>query len=241
MAVVASPNADGSSPRSGFAVVTAIDEDAGTVTLDDQSDITSFADSDILFRKGDEDGGVFDGLASHLPLTAPSSGESFRGVERSAHTRHYAGVRVNDTSTPIEENAGLVGVKIAQTARGRASHLLLNPINFWQVCRRLGAKVEYNGAGGTVGYGFEGMRIHTPAGSVLAVSDPDCPTNRGYMLNTEDFCWSHVPGGPWIYTIKDDKLGMFLRVHNADAIEGRIASTGNTIMWRGGTNGVFAI
>lgn len=240
MVIIADNTADGSSPRTGHAVVTKVDEDAGTVTVDDASDITSFADSDYLFRIGDPATAV-DGFASHLPLTAPSAGESYRGVDRSAHSRKYAGVRVDDTSTPIEENAGLVAVKIAQTARGRASHLVLNPIKFWEVCRRLNAKVEYEGGGGVAGYGFEGFRISTPAGVLMAVSDPDCPTNRGYVLNLEDWEWKHIPGGPWIHPIKDDKGGMFLRVYNADAIEGRVRSIGNTFMWQGASNGVFSI
>ena len=240
MVVIASANEDGSSPRTGHAVVTKVNLSAGTITLDDESDITSFADNDYLFRIGDP-GTCVDGFESLLPLASPSAGESHRGVDRSAYPEKYAGSRIDDTSTPIEENAGLVAVNIASVAKGRATHLVLNPVKFWEVCRRLNAKVEYQGGGGKAGYGFEGFMIHTPAGSLMAISDPDCPPSRGYVLNMSDFEWLHIPGAPWIHPIKDDKGGMFLRVYNADAIEGRLRSDGQMFMWDGACSGVFSI
>src|SRR5690606_37988352 len=95
MTLIASANADGSTPRTGSAVVTAVDEDTGTVTVDSAAGITSFANSDYLFRKGDP-GTCVDGLEVMFPLTAPTTGDSFRGVDRSVDVRRLAGCRVND-------------------------------------------------------------------------------------------------------------------------------------------------
>ena len=239
MTVIASPNSDGSSPRSGSTTVAAVDEDAGTVELTSAAAITSFADNDYLFRQGDPTTCV-DGFESIIPLTAPVFGsDSFRGVDRGADARRLSGVRTNDTNTSIEENAGLTAVKISQLGK-RSSHLLLNPIKFWEVVRRLNAKVEYEGGGGEAGYGFETFMIHTPAGSLKAVSDPDAPTNRGRVINAEDWCWKHL-GSPWIHSITDDKGGFFLRKDGSDAIEGRVVCEGNILCWAPGSNGVFAI
>jgi hypothetical protein len=240
MTVKAGPNANGTSLRAGETYVTAVDEDAGTVTLNDASDITGFANNDYLWRLGDPAAEIVDGFESHLPLTAPSFGSAdFRGVDRGKDPRRLAGVRVNDTATSIEENAGLTAVKIGQVGQ-KATHLLLNPIRFWEVARRLNAKVVYDGGGGKAGYGFEAFDVSTPAGTLKAVSDPDAPTDRGRVLNMETWTWKHLTS-PWIHSITDDKGGMFLRVHNKDAIEGRIRTMGNTICWRPGANGTFSI
>lgn len=240
MVVGASPNADGSSPRVGTTAITSVDEDGGTIGLD-TSAITSYANSDTLFRAGDT-GTLVDGLAAILPLTAPSSGESFRSVDRSVDARRLAGVRVNDTGTVIEENAGLVCVKIAQTSKrpGRGKGvLMLNPINFWAVSRRLNAKVEYDGGGVKATYGFEGFDISTPAGTIRAISDPDCPTNRGYVLDLSSWYWKTLKN--WVHIISDDKQGPMLRVYNEDSIEARTRSMGNVCCKSPGSNGVFAI
>ena len=236
MTVVASPNADGSSPRTGSTTVVAVDEDAGTITLDDQSDINSFANDDYLFRKGDP-GTCMEGLSAHFPLTAPTSGDSFRGIDRSSDPRRYAGVRVNDTATSIEENAGLVAVKIGQVGK-KADVLKLNPIRFWEVVRRLNAKVEYDGGGGSADYAFEYFSIHTPAGTLRAYSDPDCPTNRGYVLNMRTLYLKHLRGLPHI--VQDDGRPS-LRQTSADGIEARARAWVNLICTQPGANGVFAI
>ena len=241
MVVVASPNADGTSPRSGSTYIVKVDEDAGTIELNSAAAISSFADNDYLFRSGETaaDGTVIDGMESIIPLTAPGGSDSFRSVNRSVNPTRLAGRRLNDTTTSIEENAGLVAVKVGQSGK-RATDLALNPVKFWEVVRRLNAKVEYDDGGGTAGYGFEYFKIATPAGTLMAYSDADVPTNRGRVLNPADWEWKHL-GSPWIHEINDDKKGFFLRKDGADAIEGRVITEGNVICWDPAAQGVFAI
>jgi hypothetical protein len=236
MTVIASANANGSTPRTGSTTVAKVDEDAGTVTLTDQSQLQSFANSDFLFRDGEQATGM-EGLASHLPLAAPSPSENFRGIDRSDDPRRLAGVRVNDTATNIEENAGLVGVKIDQVGQ-EGKIVMLNPINFWRVSRRLDAKVTYDGGGVKAAYGFEGFDIHSPAGTLRAVSDPFCPTSLGYVLNLECFYIPRLRGLPHIIT--DDGLDK-LRITDEDGIEARMRAVGNLVCVKPGSCGVFAI
>lgn len=236
MTVIADDTATGLSPRSGSTTVAAVNEDAGTVTLTSAAAITSFSDNDYLFAQGEESTGM-EGLASNIPLTAPSSGESYRGIDRSVDTRRLAGVRVDDTATSIEENAGLVAVKISQVGK-RANQLWLNPINFYAVARRLNAKVEYTGGGGEADYGFESIMIHSPAGTLRAYSDPDCPTNRGYVLNSEAIYLKHLRGLPHI--VQDDGRPN-LRQASANGIEARAAAWVNQILPIPGSHGVFSI
>lgn len=236
MTVIADDTATGASPRTGSTTIAAIDEDAGTITLTSAAAIVAFADNDYLFTDGEQSTGM-EGLASQIPLTAPTAGDSFRGIDRSVDTRRLAGVRVNDTATAIEENAGLCAVKISQVGK-KASQVYLNPINFWQVARRLNAKVEYQGAGGTADYGFEYIAIHTPAGTLRTYSDPDCPTSRGYVCNPEATYIKHLRGLPHI--VQDDGRPN-LRQASANGIEARAAAWSNLILTMPGSCGVFAI
>lgn len=236
MTVIASVNADGSAPRAGSTTVAGIDEDNGTVTLTNAGAITAFANSDFLFRAGDP-GTCMEGLEVCTPLTAPGGGDSFRTKDRSVDPSRLAGSRVNDTSTNIEENAGLVAVKINQRGK-RAKRLYLNPINFWQVARRLNAKVEYSGGGGNADYGFETMAVHTPAGVLKCISDPDCPTTRGRVVNPADQYLRHLRDLPHI--VMDDGKAS-LRQTADDGIEARGRAWVNLIQVITSSQGVFAI
>lgn len=238
MTVVADDDIAGGSLRTGSTTVDAVDEDAGTIELASAAAITSFADNDYLFRLGDPATCV-EGLADLVPLTAPVFGsDSFRGIDRGAHARLLSGSRINDTATRIEENAGLAAVKISQVGK-RANCGFLNPIRFWEVVRRLNAKVEYSdNTGKNAAYGFESFSLHTAAGMVKMYADPDCPTNRGYIGKLESLYIKSLKAYPHI--LNDD--GLFnLRLSSEDGIEGRARAMGNTVLVEPGSWAVFAI
>lgn len=235
MTVIASANADGSSPRAGSTTVAAVDEDAGTITLTSAAAITTFSDNDYLFRAGDP-GTCMEGLESLFPLTAPGGADSFRGINRSVDPRRLAGVRINDAGAPLEELLGLSGVKISQVGkRGRIA--CCNPIKFWIAARRLDAKVQYDTGGGTADYGFQYIQIHTPAGTIKVYSDPDCPTIRSRVLNLEYLYIKHLEGLPHIV---DDDGNFNLRMTSEDAVEARVRGWSNVIDTVPGANSVTA-
>ena len=229
MIVTASANADGSSPRTGTTSITSVDEDGGTIGLD-TSAITSYADNDYLFRATTTgtNSHIVDGFQSLFPLTAPSSGESYRGVDRSVHPNLLAGTRVSDTSAPAEDNAGLacVNIRMAHKIRKGFGVIVLNPIDFYKMTRRTNAKVTYDGGGVKAVVGFEGIDLATPAGTMRVISDPDCPQQRGFVLDLSALYWKTLK--PWVHIIMDDGLKS-LRVYNDDSIEFRTRSMGNLI------------
>lgn len=236
MLVVADDSAGGLTPRSGSTTVASIDEDTGTVTLTSAAAISGFADNDYLFRKGDA-GTCMEGYETCTPLTAPTSGDSFRGVDRSTDVRRYAGIRINDTATTIEENIGLAAVKVSQGGK-RQDRAWVNPLNFWNVVRRLGAKVEYDGGGGEAGYGFQYCTVHTPAGSVKMISDPDVQSNRTWGSRSDQEYLKHLRGLPHI--IMDDGISS-LRQTSSDGIEARARGWVNYIQRTPGCFSVLAV
>jgi hypothetical protein len=162
MTVIASANSDGSSPRTGSTTVAAIDPAGGTVTLTLAAGISSFQDNDYLFRKGDP-ATCMEGMQACTPLTPPVYlSDSFRGIDRGADVEGLSGVRVNDTGSSIIQNFGLLAVKANMRGK-KLKKGALNPINFWTVSQLLGAKVMYEGGGGTAEVGFEYIVINTPA------------------------------------------------------------------------------
>lgn len=236
MGIVADDVATGASPRAGVCVITAVDEDGGTITVDNPANITGFANNDFLFRDGDP-GTCMEGLESLFPLTAPVFGvDSFRGIDRGQDPRRLSGVRINAPGSPLEEDIGLVGVKISQVGkRGRIA--CANPINFWAAARRLDAKVSYDDGGGEADYGFQYIQVHTPAGTIKVYSDPDCPTNRNRVLNLEYLYIKHLDGLPHIV---DDDGNPSLRMTAEDAIEARIRAWCNAVTTVPGANGTAA-
>lgn len=235
MVVAASPNADGSSPRSGTTSVTNVDVDAGTITLASAAAITSFADNDYLFANP-ELGSNIEGFAQCTPLAAPTA-TLFRNVDRTVFPSLLAGSRINDTNTMVEENAGKVAVKIRQNG-GRADTLVLNPQRAWEMFRRLGAKVVYQGGGGTVEYGFEKAIVSSPAGDLQVISDPDCPVTVGRV---------HLNASHKLRTLQEfvhiaNEDGMYnLRMPSDDALETRVRSMSNYQQTEPRNFGVFAI
>lgn len=235
MTVIASANADGSSPRTGSTTITAINHKEGKITLASAAGITSFSDNDYLFVKGDPDT-CMEGLEAHFPLTAPTSGDSFRGVDRSVDVELLAGSRIDDTGTAIDENAGLLAVNIS-TLGQKADTLVLNPVNFHTVSRTQNAKIEHVG-GGTANIGFETFTISTSAGMLRALSDPDCQINRGWVLNEKSIYVRHRKALP--HVVDDD--GQTARaMANADGIEIRIRGFLNSICDNPAGNGSFSI
>jgi hypothetical protein len=237
MTIDASPNSNMSSPRTGSTTITAIDEDDGYITVANAASISGLSANDYLNADGDT-GTCIEGLEVCTPLVAPVSGDSFRGKDRSVNVRRYSGSRINDTTTPIEENLGLCAVHISQQGRAHmVDCAFLNPINFWIVARRLNAKVEYENGGGTADYGFQYIMLHTPAGSTKVYSDPDCPTNRGRLTRMGTQRIATMDGYPHI--IQQDGLAS-LRSATANSIEARAWSSGNLIQDDPVAQGVIA-
>jgi len=238
MSLVAGPNDSASGLRTNSAVVyvTAVDLDAGTVTVNDASLVGSFADNDYLFPEGDP-GVKMKGLAGWLPLTAPTAGDSFFSVDRSVDTVRLAGNRLDNSSAPISENLLTLAEKCVMVG-GRPDAAYLNHTNFSTLVKELGSKVVYNDGGGKAGVGFRGVEIYTSAGVLTVFPDPDCPSNRGYVLQMDTWKLHHLGGFP--HLVMDDGNNA-IRQASDDGIEVRARYYGQLVCTAPAFNGVMSI
>lgn len=220
--------------RAGTGVVSAVDEDAGTVTY--TGTITSVAISDFLYSKGNYDGDI-KGLAAWLPLTAPSSGESFFGVDRSVAPQRLAGWRVTTTSNSIQDNMKKLAAKIRR-AGGRPKHAFMSPMNWNALQNDLETRVDRT-EGGEAKFGFDSLVMATPAGMIRVYADPECPPDRGYILDMSTWFLKYLGDGiP--HLINRDGLSM-QRAASADQVEYRFRYWGQLGCLAPGHNGVFQI
>ncbi len=119
----------------------------------------------------------------------------------------------------------------------------MSPLNAQALCNRGSAKITYPEGGGTMNIGFTGAVLQSPAGQLRLVSDPDCPSNRGYVRKKST--WLIEYGGPsLVHSTYDDAkfTGKFWFPKDAsDTIEGRSRVIANLKCTEPRSNGVFEI
>lgn len=238
MELQASANEDGSSARTGSAIVEAIDPSTGTITLDDATGISSFADDDYLFRKGSIGRGLT-GMQAIVPLTAPTSGDSFRGVNRSAQVEKLSGARLDDTSVLPEEAASHVA-NIIMLNGGMADTLVLHPIEYQALANRQNASKFYgNTKDGQVG--FEYLVLHVAGGKSLKVkADPDALRTEGRVMTWNDWVIMYQ-GKSFVHGTDESGQSKVLQVGNTDHAEIRNRVQADVACLNPRGSGVFSI
>lgn len=183
MVLTASPNADGSSPRTGTNTITAVDRNLGTLTAatDWTTAITSLTAGDYLFQQGDMSSSRLKvtGLAGWGPTSAPSS-TAFFGVNRTTDSR-LSFVRHTGTASSLEENLIDLSYKVAENG-GMPDTVLMNYRRKASLIKQLGSKVQYIER--KVGdIGFKAVLVHGAANTDLEVyADQFCQNDRFYEV-----------------------------------------------------------
>lgn len=97
--IIVAAATDGGALRTGETFVVSRDPAAGTITVDDVTDIASFTNADSIYIKGDTGGTGMFGLGAFNPLTAPTSGDAVFGssCDRSVDPEACAGIRFDTT------------------------------------------------------------------------------------------------------------------------------------------------
>jgi len=235
MTVMACTAAAGTGARAGSAKVVGLNRTNGTITLDDQSTITTFSDNDYLFRKGGNATGI-EGMELCTPLSVPTAGDSFRGIDRSVDAEALAGSRIDDTTRYAEEIAGDLAVEI-QIISKKADRCVVFPTVFQAMVKRLGAKVEFM-PGSTADVGFEYITITAGGAQVRVMSDVDARYDRLRLERQDTHCIKHMD--ELVHFIRDDGRPN-LRTASTDGLETRARFLGNYVQYDPGSHGVASV
>lgn len=209
--------------RSGTAVsVTAVNRAAGTIVI--SATTGSPANSDIIFRAGDRQNSAaptriaISGIEAWVPFTAPTTGDSFFGVDRSVDSRLY-GNSIDGSAVPLEEVLQ-DGIRASVQNGGSPDYIFMNPVQVTALSKALGSKVEYVDVKlENSRVGFRGIQVQGEKGPVKIMSDIWCPGDRAYVVESKSMLLHSLGPVPDVWS--EDGL-QFLRSATADGVDVRL-------------------
>ena len=243
MILVASATSTGANRSTpATATITGVNRSTGVLTFANGTFAgTNWANADYLSVSGDNANGSGNGnkalgLADWLPVTDPSGGESFLGVDRSVDRVRLAGLPL-DISAFVPEEGALYAVMELDRNGARPRDFVVNHTDYQSVLNSLGTKAvtKYEGTGQV---GFQTIQIMGPKGPVSMYLDQDCPAGTGYCLDMR--FWKLYSLGPAPKMLELDGLPM-LRLSDDDAYEGRIGYYANLGTTAPGFNAVVTM
>lgn len=225
MVLQANASDGGASPRAALGYVVAVDRSAGTVTV--STSMGGAAGNPSLWQSGDyllvqgDNNAKCAGLAAWLPFTAPSSSDSFFGVNRYADTWRLGGGRYDGSAQSIEE-AYIDSSSLVAREGGKPKDSVTNFASWGALEKSLGAKCVYIDRKGPAEIAFRGIRVHGANTTIDVFPDRNCQPNYAYLLQMDTWALEGLGDVPQILRYGDG-LEM-LRVYNADAGEVRVGA-----------------
>lgn len=223
--VLSTADGGGSLRDSGnSATITAIDRDAGTLTTDSNwgTQISGAAANDYIFVEGDYDEKLT-GLLGWLPTTAPTSGDSHFGVDRSTDPVRLGGVRYDGSGVAIDEALQGALRRVGREG-GAPDYCFINHNRYGELETVLGDKKRYGrasasgGSGRVADVGYQSMILSGPGGDVQVIADHNCPDGYAFLLQMDT--WKLYSLGSAPFLMQEDGLE-FLRNSASDSLEGR--------------------
>ncbi len=181
--------------------ISKLDLDGGYVyVLGDTETTVAVANGDLMYF-GTSDANVtagryLKGLAAWIPAAAPSSGESFFGIDRSVNPTRLAGHRISDTSLSLKQTIQKLGMMI-RLGGGSPNRCYMNPAQGYQLSNELNTNVVQD-PGGVGLDGWSGFKFVTTAGNIAVMLDPACPEDKLYVGNIKGCKISHARGLPHV-------------------------------------------
>jgi len=210
----------GGSVKTGSVAVTGVDRDSGVITCAALTAIDSTAGAatnDYVFCAGDYDGKV-KGLLAWLPSTAPTSGDSFFGMDRSADVTRLAGIRFDASTMSLEE--GLIAAAARGAREGAKPDVCFMSYAKWaDLEKSLGSKCQYINSQVNADIGFRGIAINGPRGVIKVIADQNCPNDRAFMLTMNTWKLYSLKKAPHIL---DTDGNIMLREASSDSVQIRV-------------------
>lgn len=228
MVLQANATDGGGSPRAALGYVIAVDRTAGTVTVASSglggsaATPSGWTTNDFLLVQGDNNAKL-SGLAAWLPTTAPTTGDSFYGVDRSVDVVRLSGVRYDGSAQSIEE-ALIDASSLLAREGGRPDTALTTYASYAALEKSLGSKVQYvDVKSGEIG--FRGIVINGANSMIKVFPDRNQLAQTCHLLQMDTWTLESLGDAPQILRYGDGLE--YLRVSNADAGEVRVGYYAN--------------
>ncbi len=223
MVLKASGTKTGGSVRSGTLTVSAVDRSASssqiTTSANLSTGISAIQQNDYLYQEGDYDA-MISGLADWVPATAPTSGDSFFGQDRSADPTRLAGQRYNGSSGTITE-ALIEGAALTAREGGRPDYMFCSFADFVNIEKALNAQVQREVKQTDSISGYRSLEFYAPHGVVKIVPDKDCPSGTAYLLQLNTWNLMSIGNAVQLTELDGNRV---LRQSSDDGIEVRVHS-----------------
>jgi len=223
---------DGGAYDVGEEVLAGVNRSTGVLTATSaawNTVMTALAASDYLVVSGDaQNGGTavkITGWAGWIPSTAPSSGDSFFGVDRSADSRLYG--TYHDGTSQTMEDAWIDGQSKSAQQGGSPDIGFQNHVKQRRLIKELGSKKEYcevnavSPKGLMANIGFRAVVVQGDKKPLKIVAANKCPEADGYgfvQKNAKLFSIGRL------VKFTDEDNNRYLRQGSADAVEARLVS-----------------
>jgi hypothetical protein len=203
----------------GPLTIIAVDRTAGTITFSQNvNTLTGVTNADFIFRNGDYSLGCA-GLARWLPASAPTSGDSHFGVDRSVDPVRLAGVRYSGQGGNKEETL-IDAAELAGREGAEDLECYINNLDRADIVKSLGSKAIYEPAKDTNGdIGYRALNIEGPDGTIKVFSDVNIPRGRFYLLDMSTWVLKSAKAFPRV--LEEDGIKM-LREAQADGYQWRM-------------------
>ena len=209
-----------SSLDTGTALVTAVDRDAGTVTVTAVGGWTP-TNTHALFNQADKPASAtpqkITGLAAWLPLPRRRPRRRCFGVDRSVDPQLLGGVRIDGRSQgTLVTVINTAAQRLGTIANAKPDLVVMSYTNFGLLLALLDTKARYvDVQGKDIDVLYRGVEIMGPKGPLTVHPAAYCPDDRLYVLTSST--WTlYSPGNEPIKTANRNK---FVDVYNADSVE----------------------
>lgn len=210
------------------ATITNINVGTGVITFDVSVAGLSWTAADTLHVEGDisptDTVKKVAGLGSYCPITAPTAGESFFGIDRSSYVELLAGWRIDGTARRIDE-ALKEGFTQVSRGGGKLSHVFMNPTQMNDLSNVIETRSVVDNAYGMPKIGYKGVEVVTGGMTAKAFSDWACPVGTVYGVNLEDLEFSSLGAVP--RNLLEQHGRSSLDQASNDGIEMRLGYRGN--------------
>jgi hypothetical protein len=229
--------------RAGTAIVVGVDYNAGSLTLDANTNaISGLAQNDWIFTSGDRESSVtptkrrmtgFGGDPDNqagvmtttytgegwLPSRAPAGGDSFFGVNRSNNSFLWGNL-IDVGVTPMGlAQAVTQGLQTASSiGNGTKFAVLCSPANFTQLANSIQGQRQYTEVPGRGGVSFKTILFFADGVEAPLISDKYCPDEMIYGVDRSGIEYVSCGAAP---SLDDNDGKTLIKQASDDGVEGR--------------------